>query len=310
MQINYIILAHRYPKQLRRLIQKLTTPEAFFYVHIDKNTSIDLFAKELADLPNISFVGDRKQGIWGDIGIVNATVNALKQIVRDKKDGYCVLLSGQDYPIKSNDDIKFYFASNLGNEFIDIVPLPTKHLSIDRIEKYKFNLSSRKEDFIQIGAILEADFFTKETLKKIYRLIRVGRYDFILKVLKRRKYPNYIKPYGGSQWWALTTQTAEKIIQFVDEYPDFVKYHTYSLIPDEMFFQSIIMYLIEENNKIKIMPFLTYVNWEKKNCDLPVTFSTADFEELISQSDYKLFARKFDSNISEVILDKIDAFHS
>lgn len=310
MQINYIILAHRYPKQLRRLIQKLTTPEAFFYVHIDKNTSIDLFAKELADLPNISFVGDRKQGIWGDIGIVNATVNALKQIVRDKKDGYCVLLSGQDYPIKSNDDIKFYFASNLGNEFIDIVPLPTKHLSIDRIEKYKFNLSSRKEDFIQIGSILEADFFTKETLKKIYRLIRVGRYDFILKVLKRRKYPNYIKPYGGSQWWALTTQTAEKIIQFVDEYPDFVKYHTYSLIPDEMFFQSIIMYLIEENNKIKIMPFLTYVNWEKKNCDLPVTFSTADFEELISQSDYKLFARKFDSNISEVILDKIDAFHS
>lgn len=310
MQINYIILAHRYPKQLRRLIQKLTTPEAFFYVHIDKNTSIDLFAKELADLPNISFVGDRKQGIWGDIGIVNATMNALKQIVRDKKDGYCVLLSGQDYPIKSNDDIKFYFASNLGNEFIDIVPLPTKHLSIDRIEKYKFNLSSRKEDFIQIGSILEADFFTKETLKKIYRLIRVGRYDFILKVLKRRKYPNYIKPYGGSQWWALTTQTAEKIIQFVDEYPDFVKYHTYSLIPDEMFFQSIIMYLIEENNKIKIMPFLTYVNWEKKNCDLPVTFSTADFEELISQSDYKLFARKFDSNISEVILDKIDAFHS
>ena len=78
MQINYIILAHRYPKQLRRLIQKLTTPEAFFYVHIDKNTSIDLFAKELADLPNISFVGDRKQGIWGDIGIVNATMNALK----------------------------------------------------------------------------------------------------------------------------------------------------------------------------------------------------------------------------------------
>ncbi|MCD0473689.1 beta-1,6-N-acetylglucosaminyltransferase [Flavobacterium sp. EDS] len=310
MQINYIILAHRYPKQLRRLIQKLTTPEAFFYVHIDKNTSIDLFVKELADLSNISFVGDRKQGIWGDIGIVNATMNALKQIVRDKKDGYCVLLSGQDYPIKSNDDIKFYFASNLGNEFIDIVPLPTKHLSIDRIEKYKFNLSSRKEDFIQIGSILEADFFTKETLKKIYRLIRVGRYDFILKVLKRRKYPNYIKPYGGSQWWALTTQTAEKIIQFVDEYPDFVKYHTYSLIPDEMFFQSIIMYLIEENNKIKIMPFLTYVNWEKKNCDLPVTFSTADFEELISQSDYKLFARKFDSNISEVILDKIDAFHS
>lgn len=310
MQINYIILAHRYPEQLRRLIQKLTTPETFFYVHIDKNASIDLFAKELVDLPNINFVEDRKEGTWGDLGIVKASLNALKQIVRDGKEGCCVLLSGQDYPIKSNDDIRLYLTSNFGNEFIDIVALPTKHLSIDRIEKYKFNLSSKKGDFIQIGSILETGFFTKKTLKKSYRLIKAGQYNFILKVLKRRKYPDYIKPYGGSQWWALTTQTVKEIIQFVDEHPDFVKYHTYSLLPDEMFFQSIIMYLMEKKSEIKIRPFLTYINWEKKNCDLPVTFSTADFEDLITQPDYKLFARKFDSSSSKEILDKIDAFHS
>ncbi|MES2239808.1 MAG: beta-1,6-N-acetylglucosaminyltransferase [Bacteroidota bacterium] len=310
MQICYIILAHRYPKQVRRLIQKLAVPEAFFYVHIDKNVLIDSFSEQLTDLPNVSFVEDRRYIIWGDIEIVNATINSLKQILKDNRNGYCVLLSGQDYPIKSNDEIKSFLAKNSGNEFIDVFSLPTKYWSTSRIEKYKFNLSRKKEDFVQISSALEAEFFTKKSLNKIYRLIKAGRYDFVFKIFKRRKFPNYIKPYGGSQWWVLRTETIEKIIGFIKDHPDYLKYHKYSLIPDEMFFQSIVMYLIENKNNIKIMPFLTYANWEKKNCDLPVTFTSIDFEELNSQAYFKLFARKFDIGIDEEILNKIDTFHS
>jgi hypothetical protein len=310
MQICYIILAHRYPSQLKRLVQKLTAAESFFYIHIDKNVLIDAFLSELADSPNVCFIENRREGIWGDIGTVKATISALKQVSKDNRIGYCILLSGQDYPIKSNDFIKSYLTSNLGNEFIDIFPLPTKYWSIDRMIKYKFNLSGKKEDFVQIGTILEPDFFTKKTLKKIYQAIKVGHYVCILKIFKKRRYPNYIKPFGGSQWWAMTTHTTEKVIDFVVNNPDYVEYHKYSLIPDEMFFQSIIMYLVEKKNNIKIMPILSYANWEKKNCDLPVTFTSADFEELSSQPNSKLFARKFDFTIDEEILDKIDTFHS
>lgn len=306
MEINYIILAHRYPKQIRRLIEKLQTSESFFYVHIDKNVFINPFLEDLADLPNVRFIENRSVGIWGDIGIVKATINALKQIIKDNRGGYCILLSGQDYPIKSKDCIESYLTSNFGNEFIDIFPLPTKYWSTDRMVKYKFNLSSRKQDYVLIGSILESGFFAKKTFKKIFRLIKSGRFDFILKILKKRKYPNYIQPYGGSQWWALTVPTVEKIINFLEHYPDYIRYHSYSLLPDEMFFQSIVMYLIEKKNEINIMAFLTYANWEKKNCDLPVTFTSADFEELCSQPNFKLFARKFDISIDQEILEKID----
>lgn len=310
MEINYIILAHRFPKQIKRLINKLATPECSFYIHIDKNALIDSFLNELGDIPNVNFVAERSEGMWGDLGIVIATLNALKQILIDKHSGYCVLLSGQDYPIKSNNYIKWYLISNSGNEFIDVFPLPRKDWSIDRMTKYKFNLSSKKEDFVQISSVLESNFFTKKTVKKIYRLIKLGQFDFILKIIKKRKYPNYIQPYGGSQWWALSMPTIEKIIGFLEDHPDYIRYHRYSLLPDEMFFQSIIMYLIKNKNDIKIMPFLSYANWERKDCDLPVTFTSADFEELSSQPDFKLFARKFDVNIDEGILDKIDAIHS
>lgn len=310
MQINYIILAHRNPNQVKRLIQKLKAPEVFFYVHVDKNVLLDSFSKELIDLPNVSYVKDRREVIWGDVEIVNATINSLKQILKDKRNGYCVLLSGQDYPIKSNNDINSFLTENSGSEFIDVFSLPIKYWSTSRIDKYKFNLSSKKEDFIQISSALEAEFFTKKTVKKIYRLIKAGRYDFIFKILKRRKFPNYIKPFGGSQWWVLRNETVEKVISFLKDHPDYLEYHMYSLIPDEMFFQSIIMYLIENKSDIKIMPSLTYANWEKENCDLPVTFTSIDFEELIYQPDFKLFARKFDLRVDHEIFNKIDTFHS
>ncbi|MBW1657719.1 beta-1,6-N-acetylglucosaminyltransferase [Flavobacterium quisquiliarum] len=310
IEINYIILAHRYPKQIRRLIEKLATPESCFYIHIDKNVPIDPFLNELSDLSNVSFVTERREGIWGDLGIVIATLNALKQIVQDEKSGYCVLMSGQDYPIKSNNDIQRYLKSNSGNDFIDVFPLPAKYWSTDRIIKYKFNLSSRKGHFILIGSVLDSDFFSKKNFRKIYTLIKAGRFDFRFKIFNKRRYPNYIKPYGGSQWWALTLDTVKKIIAFVDEHPDFVEYHTYSLLPDEMFYQSIVMHLIEKEKGITIMPLVTYINWEKKECDLPVTFTSLDFDELISQPESKLFARKFDSTIDEDILTKIDAIHS
>lgn len=308
MQICYIILAHRYPDQLKRLVQKLTIQETFFYIHIDKNVLIAPFFSELSEFKNICFIESRQEGIWGDIGTVKATISALEQIMKDKRDGYCILLSGQDYPIKSNDFISSYLKSNLGNEFIDIFPLPTKYWSTDRMEKYKFNLSTRKQDFVLIGSIWEPNFFTKKTLKKIYCSIKAGQYICLLKILKKRRYPDYIRPFGGSQWWALTTKTSEKIVNFVIKNPSYINYHEYSLIPDEMFFQSIVMYLVEKKNDIKIMPHLTYANWEKKNCDLPVTFTLSDFEELISQPISKLFARKFDINIDSKVLDKIDDF--
>jgi len=77
-------------------------------------------------------------------------------------------------------------------------------------------------------------------------------------------------------------------------------------LPDEIFFHSILMHLKEKNDTLIIKPSITYVNWERKNTPLPVTFIEDDFEELIEASKTKLFARKLDLEIDEKILDLID----
>ena len=64
------------------------------------------------------------------------------------------------------------------------------------------------------------------------------------------------------------------------------------------------MHLAENNREIKIKTSQTYVNWERKNVVLPVTFNDKYLQEL-SQVEH-LWARKFDVDYDEKILDLVD----
>ena len=43
MNIAYIILAHKYPRQLIRLVNRLNTEKTYFLIHIDKKTNNDIY---------------------------------------------------------------------------------------------------------------------------------------------------------------------------------------------------------------------------------------------------------------------------
>ncbi|MEN9488081.1 MAG: hypothetical protein RL494_346, partial [Bacteroidota bacterium] len=75
MHKNYIILAHKNPGQILRLIQKLNDDSSSFYIHIDINSDAKSFEAILSELPNVNFIKNRESGTWGDLGIVKATVN-------------------------------------------------------------------------------------------------------------------------------------------------------------------------------------------------------------------------------------------
>ena len=102
--------------------------------------------------------------------------------------------------------------------------------------------------------------------------------------------------------------TTEKVMHFLDKNKSFIKYHKYTLCPDEIFFQSIINHLLKNDDRIKVLDSLTYANWERKNTPLPVTFTSSDFDEVVSQPEWKLFGRKFDMDLDVKILDKLDCF--
>jgi hypothetical protein len=304
MNINYIILAHKNPTQVGRLVKALNVSSVFFYIHIDKKTEIEPFLKELNHFKNVYFfIEERVNVIWGNISQVEATMIGIKKIISDNRNGYCVLMSGQDYPIKSNKYIFNFFKNNYGMNFIRSKPIEevwkAKSASY-RVHKYNFHLIDNMRTRTSITNIYNKEFFTKHNIKCLVKLIISKKRIHAFKIFFIRKFPKSLKAYGGNQWWAFPIETVKYIDEYIDENKFYLKYHKFTHIPDEIFFQSIISNNFDKN---KIRDSITFVDWSAKNRPLPVTFNSSDLETLKANS-YFLFARKF--NPESRILDLLD----
>ncbi|MDR2683908.1 MAG: beta-1,6-N-acetylglucosaminyltransferase [Prevotellaceae bacterium] len=297
----FIIEAHKNPTQLKRMINRLNDEQSSFYIHIDKKSDIQPF-KATIEGKNIKFLERRVDCIWCDISQVEATILLIEEVLRDKHEGMVILLSGQDYPIKSKREINNFLDKNSQYNFIDAVPVQEawKYSWREKVENYRFNFSSER------GASISLRKISKQSLKAFFKgIISLKQ---LLLLLKQRKLNLSITQYGGSTWWAINTNSLKKMYAYVKQNEkELFSYFKYTHCPDEIMFQSIMKYLSQTDNFVKIFPSLTYVNWERfEMASSPVTFGMNDLPELLSQPESKLFARKFDMETDSDILDLLD----
>jgi hypothetical protein len=298
--MTYIILAHKNAPQLKRLIDRLNDEHSFFYVHIDKKSDIYEFTKIIKG-DNIKFLSNRINCLWGDFSIIIATINLMRKAVESKRNGITVLLTGQDYPIKSLDGINCFFKKNAEYNFIDTIPVEENWETYrDKIESYKFNLSVGRGHCVTFRKV------SKASLKSFFK----GEISFaqLLLLLKKRKLKLGLRQYAGSQLWALNSETLEKMYIYITEnYTALYDYYQYTTCPDEIFFQTIAKHLSEQDVSVQLAPTVTYANWVGDlTAASPVTFTIADLEKLKEKSEKFLFARKFDTETDAEILDELD----
>jgi hypothetical protein len=309
MRINYLLQVHQHPEQFARLVRLLTAPQTAFYVHVDLKQNLEPFKEIVSDLSNVHFLERRVEVRWGHFSQVQATLNGIKKILSDHKKGggkaYVVLMSGSDYPLKRNQEIYDYLDANYGMNFIQSVPIE-EYWDADevnrRLNQYSWVVNPTNRKIQTIPPLRGLKSFTKHQ-KKSYEIIRKSNKKWqLLFAYGSRKFPSYLQPHGGSQWWALPIETLAFIRKFLERRPSYLRYNRFFRIPDESFFHSIISSRFAAE---KIKDTVTYVNWEREPPDRPATFHTEnDFEELRGL-DY-LFARKFAYPESKEILDQID----
>jgi hypothetical protein len=279
MRIAHLILAHKNPLQLEKMIDALDHPDFDFYVHVDKKTDIAPFLY-LEKHPRIFFIRQRVKVYWACYSMVQATVNGMSEILNSGQYGYINLMSGQDFPIKSPEFIHQYFSRNSGMEFI----------------------TCNEYD--------EKDEWWREAIVRIrhyhFQNLRIpGRYrlqDFANKILPDRKYPLEHTIVGRSQWFSITRQSAAYILDFLEKNPKVVRFFKYVWAPDELIFSTI---LFNSPFKSRIRPNLVYVDWSEKKPN-PKLLSIEDLEKL--KASDKLFARKFDLDAAPVILERLEEF--
>jgi len=311
VKLAYLVLAHNAPSQLSRLVNRLDSPNIEFLIHIDKKSDIEPFLNEFKYSDNVHFIKKRINIFWRGYTLVEATL-ALMREAQKYQANYNILLSGSDYPIKTNQYIQdFLCRSDL--EYISFFRLVDRPTWLKKIEHFHY-LDSRFTNSYGYH-------FTEWR----YRRLQMK----CAQLFPKRKFINNMIPYGGSQWWMLTNKCLDYVLEFIESNRQFVKYYKYTDAPDEMVFQTIILnspfkekvinwnqYQDEEKRKKLHATWpcpasaynYRYIEWNKERSGRsgrPVVLDERDFDALIST--HCLFARKFEPVRSKIVLDLIDS---
>ena len=304
MQKNYLILAHKNPLQLSRMIERLDDGASKFFIHLDAKTPIEPFAACLEG-GHIRFIEPRERCVWGDFSIVRATIHLME--AASKEQGVFILMSGQDYPIQSQGYINAFLESNKGFDFIEIEPLEEKwkpKMVKDKLEHYHILHSEERGNSNCYAPFAHCSVFQK--LRTLMHLLkgRLSVKNFRLLCSLPKRIAPFERQYAGSQFWAFSERTFYAVLNYIREHKAALEeYYKYTSSPDEIYFHSVLMNLVAKDSTIKLKDPITYVNYFRKNN----VFITEDFDKLTSAKG-KLFARKFDTDIDIEILDKLDSY--
>jgi|HubBroStandDraft_3_1064219.scaffolds.fasta_scaffold134654_2 hypothetical protein len=239
MNVTYLVLAHNNPGVLERAVRTLSSDDCEFFIHIDRKSDLRQFSaiREV----NVHFSETRLPLYWGEFSLVEATLLLLRRaLAAPRAPDYFVLMSGTDFPLHSGRYIREFLASNRshpnkGPEFINVVKVPAPGKPLSRINTMRF---PRTQPLRHLAGRAWA---------------KLG--------LPGRDYRNYLgdlEPYSGSQWWALSREACEYILEFIERNPRFVKFFENVFAADEAFFHTI---LANSPFQSRIRRNLVYEDW-------------------------------------------------
>lgn len=292
--IAYFILVHRYPQQFKRLFKAIYDPKNHYLIHMDKRADKNLhqeITSFLADFPN-SHILKSQFVVWGGYSMVEAELRGMKKLLKlNAKWEFFINLSGQDFPLKSQFAIKHFLKQNTGKSFIKIADqVKMRPNTLNRIQNY----------------FVESDNGFSGTPIK-------------------RAYLTNVIPYIGGQWKILSRECCEFICSN-RKVAKFRRYYRHTLIPDESFFQTVLMntnypgIIINDDKRAIIwIPDIRIRLRSKIFTDnetkfliasgkiklRPKTFTTKDLPFLFRSNS--LFARKFDETVDQEIFDKLES---
>lgn len=304
-KISYLILAHNNPNQLERLVSRLQAPWCKFYIHLDKKADIKVFRDHLSIFDNINYVAEenRVNGRWGDLSLVSAVLECMKLCIMEDDKGPCILLSGQDYPLRTQEYIRDFFLKYPDNNYMSIYPIPdpkkrTENGGLERLESYTFDCRNPKNP--RMKAKIRPLSLNPKTVLGFYRILKYRKdiLPFALRCFfKKRSYPMGLSKTFNEMWCVLNRRTAEYLLSTINEYPEYLEYYKYTHIPDETMFSAILFN--NESIRQTIKPMCHYINWESGSNGSPKTLDVGDFSNIkkcIFSNNHVLFARKFNEN--------------
>ncbi len=288
----YIILAHKNPDQIKKLLAALDDGRNDIFIHIDAGAKFgpDFFSGCCKE-SGLYFTDRRIKVNWGGVSIMRAELELLRKSTQTGSYAYYHLLSGMDMPIKSQDEIHAFFRQNSGKEFLHLWKMPG-HTKM-RVQYYTL---------------------FPEGARAFYTNIPNGAVKAILKALGIQMNRG-IDFRFGSQWFSITDGCARYVLS-QNEWLEKVFRHTCMI--DEIFLATLLwnsefrerLYIgtESESNKEPSTANMRFIDWTRgSSIRHPWTFIEQDYGLLCSVPH--MWARKFneekDSRIIEMMLSRV-----
>lgn len=297
LKLAYLLIIHKNLEQVIRLVDRLSAPDTIFLIHVDKKVSDEFYSTALEKLGKRAdcHLIERISVYWGSWGVTQAIVNGILHLGQlDFDPDFLFILSGQDYPIKSHDEIQAYLADHQGQQLMEIFPLPYKgwgrYDGMRRFESFHFWIKGKH--------LVYPPFSVRQhptpLMKTVQRLFPH----------KKRTIPGDLAPYGGSSSVTLAGNAFAYIYDLLRQPlgEQLLRFFKRTNISDELFLQTLI-----GNSPLKdtiIGHSLVSIDWSAGGPH-PKIFTQDDFDTLIHTPD-RLFARKFDIQVDARILDMLD----
>ena len=276
MRVAHLILTYTDPYQTEKMIRHMAHSDFDFYIHVDKKFDIDPHLY-LQDIPNVYFINNRMDVKWAGFNTVLATFGCIKEIVGTGINyDFINFLSGQDYPLKSAEELRDFFFQNRGKEFLS----------------YRDIKNDWKEGLVRMQKyyLTNFSFKGKDQLEKIINFF-----------MPARKIPYDLHPYGKSMFWMLSPDAAMYVAQRVQNDLKLVDFFSLCWGSDEFVFQTILLNSPYKDNVVNNN--YRYIDWSKGGPN-PKVLDVDDFSSI--KKSNMLFARKLRLPQSQTLINMID----
>ncbi|PXW16265.1 MULTISPECIES: beta-1,6-N-acetylglucosaminyltransferase [unclassified Chryseobacterium] len=209
VRIAYFIMIHHRPEIFKKMFQKIYTRDQFYLIHIDKKAKQD-FIEEIqlyiVHFPNV-YILDSMNIVSGGFNIVQAELNAMEFLLNVSKEwDYFINLSGEDYPLKSQNIIRKFLTANKGRNYL---------------------------------FYYDQKFYRPDTLQRIQNHFTELAY-VISSLIYKRSFMKNVIPYIGGKWFIFTRETC-LFLTNNKTVMDFEDYYLHTFLPAESFFQTVLM---------------------------------------------------------------------
>lgn len=284
VKIAYLVIAYMDPDQLKRLAVRLTKTSDV-YVHINASVDIAPFEQALADLPgpgNTVFSEERFRIVWAGYGILKAAFAMMEQAMRRDDYDRFVLLTGLDYPIKSDEQIQKFFCEHAQTEFV--------HASVVKGTQYDHLYYHAARDHRVLHKCLQ------KYEKLLRKLGRKGKPDYVMH--KGQKY----ELYGIAPKWALSGACASYLLDFYKKNRKFNRYFQLMHAPDD-FYVATVLFNSRFRDRIEAKQDIFKIVWLPDDKGAKI-LGEEDYTEL--QGCSQLYAKKFQSECSVGLQELLD----